>query len=89
MDYSKLDGALVAALRAAQDPEGSRLTVFVHTAGVPGPNETALLQSLGVEPAAGRSILTAELSPSAIDSLSAQSWVRSIRLARRVGLRGR
>jgi hypothetical protein len=82
MNYRKLDAALATALQQPPAPHERALSVFIHTERPPAPGEAEILESNGVRAGAGgRCIFTAMLSPRAIDELSEQPWVRSLRLA--------
>lgn len=87
MDHRKLDAALAAALEEPGDPAAPELAVFVHTDHPLGAEETGLMDRLGVSGATpGRNVFTATLSRRAIDELSEQPWVQSLRLSRKLRL---
>jgi len=87
MNWQKVDASLASALADVQDPDAAEFDVFIHTANNPGPTESTYLQGLGAgNIASGRQIITAKLSARAISGLSDQSWVRSLRLSRRLKL---
>lgn len=85
MDYDKLDADLSAELDGVADANAATLPVFIHTEQPSGPEQEAFLRELGVSgEIAGRDVLTADLSPRAIDELSRQPWVRYLKLSRKL-----
>lgn len=83
MDYGKIDGALAGALTPEQDMATSRLSVFIRTNPDLPPAAAQLLQKYGLDAALESvPLLSLELSPSQIEELSEQPWVKSIKLAR-------
>ena len=83
MDYRKVDTGLAAALEEEDDQEAATLTVFIHTDRVPDEEALRILKGFGVSPGDGL-IFTATLSPHTVAQLSEQTWVRSIKLSRRL-----
>ena len=85
MDYDKLDADLAAELDEVAEANEATLPVFVHIDQPSGPEQEAFLKQLGVGgEIAGRAVLTADLSRRAIDELSRQSWVRYLKLSRKL-----
>lgn len=89
MNYQKLGTELAMAVTDAKtlDEEKAAFKVFIRTAHAPNTNEVNYLKELGVscEPA-DRRIFTATLSARAVDELSEQPWVSSLRLSQKLQL---
>jgi hypothetical protein len=82
MDPGKIDPALAFALQDVSAPDENAFVVFIHTARPPGPVEKAFLEQRGVRVGPTPwTILTATLSRRAVEDLSDQPWVRSIKLS--------
>lgn len=87
MNYSKIDGPLLAALEEIQDPEQRCLLVFIIPASPPGPEDEAVLREMGFEQDAGtKRIVTATLSATMVEQLSEMEWVRALRLSQKLRL---
>jgi hypothetical protein len=84
VDYRKLDPALAIALQDAPNLDDPTLLVFVHTERPPGAQEAAALERHGIRTGDGRGPFTATLSPRAVEDLSDQPWVRSLKLSQRL-----
>ena len=83
MNYEKLDAELTAELeQAAEISKATELPVFIYLAHALGPAEIAFLKGLGVTGDFSDEIITANVSPRAIDELSEQPWVRYLKLSR-------
>jgi hypothetical protein len=82
VNYRKIDAPLAAVLHQTPTADEGPFEVFIHTEGFPGPAEAEVLEHNGVRGGTmGRRIFTATLSRDAIDGLSEQPWIRSLRLA--------
>lgn len=89
MIYRKLDARLAMAVTATEilDKEESVFNVFIRTTHALGINEVTYLERLGVScQSADRQVFTATLSAHAIDELSEQPWVSSLRLSQKLQL---
>ena len=85
MDYSKVDAPLGEALAETEARDDPSLTVFIHANRDLDEHESTELANLGVECGkSGRRIITATLSPAAVEKLSHKPWVRSIRLSQKL-----
>jgi len=84
MDYGKLDAGLAAALSDTEDDmDNSALSIFIHAKHNVGPDEAEFLKQIGVDSDVDdRQILTATVSPKTLEILSAQPWVKYLRLSR-------
>lgn len=83
MDYAKLDAGLAAALNDVADKETSALSVFIHAGRPVEPDEARFLETLGVQNGTPeQQVFTATVSPEAVEKLSDQAWVKSLRLSR-------
>ena len=83
VDYRKLDAALAGEL--GQVSPASNLQVFIHTAEALTEAQTTELAALGVPVASAEPrILTATVSPDAVEKLSELPWVKRIALARKL-----
>ena len=81
MDYAKLDAALACAVEASKQPDSRTLQVFIHTDATPTDEQRLFLQRVGVASAAlGKRIMTATLSPRAVEQIAGEQWVRYLRL---------
>lgn len=82
MNFSKLDTALISALKQIQNQSKPCLVVFIHTESVLDSAATALLEDLGVSGITeGKNVFTATVSPNAISQLSEQPWVQYLKLS--------
>ena len=89
MNFSKLDIALILALKEIKDSSKPSLVVFIHTESDLDSGATAVLESFDVSGfAVGQDVLTATLSPNAISQLSEQPWVQYLKLSQRLLLVG-
>lgn len=89
MNFSKLDNALILALKRVNEPSKPCFVVFIHTESVLDSAAIALLESLGVSGiTAGKDVYTATLSPNAISQLSEQPWIHYLKLSRELGFVG-
>ena len=84
MDYRKIDAALAVALQETPNRDDPSLLVFVHTERPPCEQEAAALERHGIRTGDGRGPFTATLSPRAVEDLSDQPWVRSLKLSQRL-----
>ncbi len=85
MDYSKIDAPLGEALGETDAKDDPNLTVFIHANRGLDEHEIRELAGLGVECGKrGQRIITATLSPAAVQKLSRKPWVRSIRLSQKL-----
>jgi len=85
MNFTKLDTALILALKNIKDPSEYCLVVFIHTQPVLDSGATAMLTSFGVNGiTAQRDVYTATLSPNAISQLSEQPWVQYLKLSQQL-----
>jgi hypothetical protein len=81
MDYAKVDAALALALQASTQPDARTLPVFIHTEVAPTDEQRVFLQRAGVASAVlGKRIMTATLSPRAVEQIAEQGWVRYLKL---------
>lgn len=92
MNYRKLDTRLAAALDEMQN-NGDRdltepaLSVFIHMAQAPDSAATRFLKEIGVKlTSAQQQIITAKVSPRAVEELSQKPWVRYVRLSQKLRL---
>lgn len=87
MNFSKLDTALILALKKNQHQSRPCLVVFIHTQSAIDSEATAVLQGFGVSGiAANQDVFTATLSPNAVSQLSEQPWVKYMKLSRELRL---
>ncbi|MEB3218677.1 MAG: hypothetical protein VKN72_20920 [Nostocales cyanobacterium 94392] len=87
MNFTKLDTALILALKKIKDPSEYCLVVFIHTQPVLDSAATAMLTSFGVNGiTAQRDVYTATLSLNAVSELSEQPWVQYLRLSQELRL---
>ena len=85
MNYRKIDAGLAIALKDVKDPGKSALVVFIHTEHVPSATETAFLEKLCVKIGPDeRQVFTATLSANEVAELSDQSWVKYLKLSRKL-----
>ena len=85
MDYRKIDASLGEALTDTAATDEQNLVVFIKTTEEPNADQTSLLQSIGVNQVApGRRLFTGTLSANAIDQLTEQPWVRSVKLSQKL-----
>jgi hypothetical protein len=85
VDYQKVDAALAAAMQEAPDPDERSLVVFIHAERALSVEERSVVERLGVSGGqAGPGVVTATLSARAVEELTEQSWVRYVRLSRRM-----
>jgi hypothetical protein len=81
MDYRKLDAAL--ANEYEMTSETKPVTIFIHLAAPLEEEQVARLHTFGVKTARpGQKIATATLPKVAVEELSEQPWVQSLRLSR-------
>lgn len=81
MDFAKLDAALASAVQASTQPDARTLPVFIHTDGEPTAEQRVFLLQAGVAAAVlGKRIMTATLSPRAVEQIAGQAWVRYLKL---------
>jgi hypothetical protein len=86
-NYRKLDAKLAAALDEAQNPEEPALSVFIHISPAPDSSAATFLQEIGVKVTSPRQqIVTAKVSPRAVEELSKQPWVRYLKLSQKLRL---
>ncbi|MEM6754523.1 MAG: hypothetical protein AAF630_16315 [Cyanobacteria bacterium P01_C01_bin.38] len=82
MNFSKLDTALILALKKIEDRSKSSLVVFIHVEPNLDSKATAILKGNGVSGiTAQRDVFTATLSLNAISQLSEQPWVKYLKLS--------
>ncbi|MGB6300003.1 MAG: hypothetical protein WBF90_28045 [Rivularia sp. (in: cyanobacteria)] len=87
MNFSKLDTALILALKKNKDQSIPCLVVFIHTESPIDSKATAMLESLGVSGiAVGKDVYTATLSLNAVSQLSEQPWVKYLKLSKELRL---
>jgi hypothetical protein len=87
MNYSKIDGSLLAALEEIRDPEQRSLLVFIIPASPPRPADEAALKKMGFDQEVGpKRIVTATLSATMVEQLSEMEWVRALRLSQKLRL---
>jgi len=87
MNFSKLDIALILALKKIQDQSRPCLVVFIHTELPIDSEAIALLEDFSVSGiTAARDVFTATLSPNAVSQLSEQPWVKSLKLSQQLRL---
>jgi hypothetical protein len=85
MDYRKIDASLGEVLAEAANTDEPNLVVFISTTEEPNADQASLLQSIGVNQVApGRRVFTGTLSVHAIDQLTDQPWVRSVKLSQKL-----
>jgi len=82
MNYRKLDAKLAAVLDELENPEEAALSVFIYMAARPDPTASTFLKEIGVTVSARQQIVTAKVSPRAVEELSKQPWVRAVKLSR-------
>ena len=87
MNFSKLDIALILALKKIQDQSRPCLVVFIHTELPIDSKAIALLESFGVSDiTAKKNVFTATLSSNAVSQLSEQPWVKFLKLSQQLRL---
>lgn len=87
MNFSKLDIALILALKKIQDQSRPCLVVFIHTELPIDSEAIALLKDFGVSDiTAERNVFTATISSDAVSQLSEQPWVKSLKLSQQLRL---
>jgi hypothetical protein len=91
VDYQKIDAALAAALENIQNPDERSLDVFVFTTETSelssGDEKITVLNDLGINAYyANRRTFTATLSPIGVEILTEESWVRYLKLSRKLDL---
>ncbi|MDY6896650.1 MAG: hypothetical protein SWZ49_01010 [Cyanobacteriota bacterium] len=87
MNFSKLDIALILALKKIQDQSKPCLVVFIHTELPIDSEAIAFLEGFGVSDiTAKRDVFTATLSSNAVSQLSEKPWVKSLKLSQRLRL---
>ncbi|MEO1429498.1 MAG: hypothetical protein AAFS12_01120 [Cyanobacteria bacterium J06632_19] len=87
MNFSKLDTALILALKNIQDQSKPCLVVFIHTEPAIDSAAIAVLEGFGVSDiTAKRDVFTATVSPNAVSQLSEQPWVKYLRLSQEIRL---
>ena len=84
MIWQKVDSALASALEDTQDMNASQFDVLIQTSKIPGPSEREYLDKLGVPRNSQGPIFTARVSAKDIHTLSDESWVRAVRLSRKL-----
>jgi hypothetical protein len=84
MIWQKVDPALASALEDVQDMNASQFYVLIQTSKNPGPSERECLEKLGVPRNSQGPIFTARVSANDIHALSDESWVRAVRLSRKL-----
>ncbi len=82
MNYRKLDAKLAAVLDEMENSEEAALSVFIYMTPRPDPNASTFLKEIGVKVSARQQIVTAKVSPRAVEELSKQPWVRAVKLSR-------
>ena len=84
MDYRKLDSGLSAAIARSTAQSADRMSVFVRTEGPLSSEAVEKLKAAGVHnPQHDAVVFTGELTYAAVDALSTEPWVKSIRLGTR------
>lgn len=84
-NLAKLDSALAHAMDSRIARQGLPLSVFIHMVEVPTDEQVQFLRQQGATSAnGGRRILTATLSPSAVERVASQSWVKYLSLGSHV-----
>ncbi|MEM6398847.1 MAG: hypothetical protein AAF757_01250 [Cyanobacteria bacterium P01_D01_bin.116] len=87
MNFSKLDIALILALKKIQDQSRPCLVVFIHIELPIDSEAIALLEDFSVSGiTAQRDVFTATLSSNAVSQLSEQPWVKSLKLSQQLRL---
>jgi hypothetical protein len=83
MDFRKIDAALAGELE--RDPKARSLNVFIHTASGLAESQAAQLTDLGLKISPGtQRVITADVSPEMVDTLSELPWISRISLARKL-----
>jgi hypothetical protein len=84
MDYRKLDSGLAAAIARTTPQSADRMSVFVRTDGSLSSEAVEKLKAAGVHnPQKDAAVFTGELTYADVEQLSAEPWVKSIRLGTR------
>jgi hypothetical protein len=87
MNYQKLDATLVMALKDVLEPESPNLVVFIHIQTPLEADAIAQLEALGISNIAeNKDVFTATVSPNAVSKLSDQTWVKYLKLSRKLRL---
>ena len=87
MNFSKLDTALILALKKIEDQSKPSLVVFIHVEPDIDSEATAILKGNGISGiTAQRNVFTATLSLNAVSQLSEQPWVKSLKLSKKLRL---
>lgn len=87
MNFSKLDTALILALKKIEDQSKPSLVVFIHVEPDIDSEATAVLKGLGISGiTAKRDVFTATLSLNAVSQLSEQPWVKYLKLSKELRL---
>ncbi|MGB3761485.1 MAG: hypothetical protein WBA07_34755 [Rivularia sp. (in: cyanobacteria)] len=82
MNFSKLDTALILALKKKQDPSIPCLVVFIHTQSAIDSTATTVLEGFGISGITPqKDVYTATLSLNAVAQLSEQPWVKYLKLS--------
>jgi hypothetical protein len=83
VNYSKLDAALVSALKNLKGSQERDLSVFIHTGRPLDADEQTMLRKVGVSDLGeNKRIFTAMVSESDVEELSNQPWVKQIKLSK-------
>ncbi|MFJ8040508.1 hypothetical protein ACIRBX_08395 [Kitasatospora sp. NPDC096147] len=82
MDYRKLDAALARTVDSVGDPKARNIAVVIRLVEAASEQQQVLLRAAGVvRSAAGRRVLTANMSREDVEALSALPWVRALSLS--------
>ena len=82
MNFSKLDTALILALKKIKDQSKPCLVVFIHVEPNLDSYAKAVLKGNGISGiTAQRDVYTATLSLNAVSQLSEQPWVKYLKLS--------
>ena len=85
MNFSKLDTALILALKNIQDQSRPCLVVFIHTESAIDSTATTVLEGYGISGITEqKDVFTATLSLNAVSQLSEQPWVKFLRLSQKL-----
>lgn len=85
MDHGKIDAALSSALDESTAKDVANLEVFVRAKTPLSPNQASELKALGAQGAiVGKSLVTAKVSPHAVEHMTECSWVQSVKLSRKL-----
>ncbi len=85
MNFTKLDTALILAIKKIQDRSIPCLVVFIHTQSAIDSTATTVLEGFGITGiTAQKDVFTATLSLNAVAQLSEQPWVKYLKLSQKL-----